>query len=273
MQQVVNAMLSVQDASNHSVRSVTQLSDAVAELNILAVRLKALVEQSANAESAEVSVPTIATERSASACGEQMRRPVIRSLILSSTAVSLLIGGTAVLWQQSERFRFTQGASSVAANTWPRLSKLARPADLPCLLVFVHEECPCARATFVELRKVLASVGKASWGWSIRPLQLEVAFHRITAKTARQYYARGKPEIEFVDPAEAESIRCHHIRLCCSFESKRQPPFHGGITSGRGHEGDNVAEARLSLRLIGELARVESSTYGCSLDDLITFAG
>ncbi len=49
MQQVVNAMLSVQDSSNHSVRSVTELSDAVADLNTLAVRLKELVEQSANA--------------------------------------------------------------------------------------------------------------------------------------------------------------------------------------------------------------------------------
>jgi methyl-accepting chemotaxis protein len=66
MQQVVNAMLSVQDASNHSVRSVAELSHAIAEMNTLAVRLKALVEQSANAEAVEVSVPTIATEQSAS---------------------------------------------------------------------------------------------------------------------------------------------------------------------------------------------------------------
>ncbi len=95
------------------------------------------------------------------ACGEQMQRPAIRSLIFSSAAVSLLVGGTAVVWQQNERFRFTQGERSVAPSTWPRLSRLARPADLPCLLVFAHEECPCTRATFVELQKVLPDAGKS----------------------------------------------------------------------------------------------------------------
>jgi hypothetical protein len=186
-------------------------------------------------------------------------------LILSSSAVSLLIGGTAVLWQQNERFRFTQGTSSVAPDTWPRLSKLARPADLPCLLVFVHEECPCTRATFVELQKVLTRCRKK--------LAIKIVFVRYNLKShfiasQLEQLASTIPEakIEFVDPAEARAFGATTSGFVALFDRSGSLLYHGGITSGRGHEGDNVAEDTLVSSInCGIGTRRELPTYGCSL--------
>jgi hypothetical protein len=135
------------------------------------------------------------------------------------------------------------------------------------LYVFLHPRCPCSAATVSELARLMArcEARVAATAYFVRPQYEEAGWERgklwdaaaaipgvavlcdVGGQVADQYDARTSGDVMLYDPAGA---------LC----------FHGGITSARGHEGDNLGHsAVLDIALRGTSHVDCSPVFGCPL--------
>jgi hypothetical protein len=132
--------------------------------------------------------------------------------------------------------------------------------------MFVHPRCPCTQASVAELERLQArSAGQvdlrivsllppgADSDWSDTPLSRRAALLPGTLIVAdkdgfesRRFRARTSGETLLYDPAG---------RLA----------YHGGITSARGHEGDNPGSDAIASLVSGDNAPTTCPAFGCPL--------
>src|SRR4051794_8630920 len=90
-----------------------------------------------------------------------MRHPVKKSLavlLVTAWAAALAIGA-AKLWH----FDSTAGEPSRAPAQWPSDTQLVHDPSRPTLLLSIHPQCPCSRATLSELARLMTrSQGKVN---------------------------------------------------------------------------------------------------------------
>jgi hypothetical protein len=136
------------------------------------------------------------------------------------------------------------------------------------MVVAVHPQCPCTQASLSELARLLTKCGgrvevfilmfvprRAGHGW--RP-------------TARLRDLATMPGVHLLDdPAGEEAGRfgARTSGLIALYGQDGQLRFRGGITSARGHEGDNEGRrALLDLIQGNERSRLrEIPVFGCPL--------
>ena len=78
----------------------------------------------------------------------------VRLLIGAGLAAwALTIGaGLAILWAHAD----APGPPATADATWPAAASVERDTRTRVLLLFLHPQCPCSRATLGELARLLA---------------------------------------------------------------------------------------------------------------------
>src|SRR4051812_48892337 len=157
------------------------------------------------------------------------------TLWLTSAAwLATIIVGLGMLWGYSTR----PGTSAVIAASWPANAKLARSTDRPTLVMFVHPQCPCTRASVEAMARILAQCnGRAG---------LDVV--AVTpAKFAGQWddapllqSARELPAVKLSmdDGTEARRFGARTSGQVMLYSTAGRLLFHGGITPSRGHVGD-----------------------------------
>jgi hypothetical protein len=134
--------------------------------------------------------------------------------------------------------------------------------------MFVHPMCPCSRASVEELARVMSSTAPriAVRVVATRPTEAPESWEDSALLGA----IRALPDVELVfDRTGAESRvfgaqTSGHVVL---FDETGRRLFTGGITSARGHSGDNAgADAIVSL-IGGQLKTgpVQTAVYGCPL--------
>ena len=170
--------------------------------------------------------------------------------------------GIAALWQ----YAYRPGATGSVFPAWPAgFSRSGLAADRCTLLVFLHGECPCSRATVHELKRVIARAD--------RPISVR-AYLRDPHDMAGQPSAlwRAASEISGVqlmaDPqgAVARTFGAETSGVIFLFDPAGELLFCGGITGARGHEGDNPnAGALLACLRQRPESSIRAITYGCSL--------
>jgi hypothetical protein len=140
-------------------------------------------------------------------------------------------------------------------------------ADGPELVMFVHPRCPCSRASLTELERLLARCDGR--------LRCRVAFVRPAScapgweRTDLWDRAARIPGVRAVVDHGGEEARRFAARA--SGEAFLVMPdgriaFHGGLTPGRGHEGDNVGRASVEAILAGRTPlQTECPVFGCGL--------
>src|SRR5687767_12179112 len=130
-----------------------------------------------------------------------------------------------------------QGAIAAVPTDWPSDSKLSRVECRAALVMSVHPQCPCSRASLAELARaiVAADAGSTVYVLLVRPDGTPDDWSNTpTADAARQI-----PNVRVVEDAKAiESKRfgaetSGHAVL---FDRDARRVFSGGITSARGHE-------------------------------------
>jgi hypothetical protein len=112
------------------------------------------------------------------------------------------------------------------------------------MLVFVHPECPCSHATLAELGRIEAAAGDG--------LRTTIYFYQPAGRSdawckgALWQQAAGIPGVEAcLDPEGrmAAKYGAHVSGQVLVYSAKtNRLVFSGGITDGRGHEGDNPGE-------------------------------
>lgn len=191
----------------------------------------------------------------------QLSRKSRSHVWLSLWAISVA-GGMLALTSYST----APGQQVNAARQRPASSALGFHSDVPTLFVFLHPRCSCSRATVSELSRLLATNPRC-WvrGAVCFPGGVDDSWADTTLVTDMAQLSDVAP---FAD---------HHGRECHRFGARTSGHvmlysrsgtllFSGGITSGRGHEGDNPGLDQLRRALDGEVTNVtEFPVFGCPL--------
>jgi hypothetical protein len=161
----------------------------------------------------------------------------------------------------------TPGPGAVAPRTWPAHSRVAPNGKRPTLVMLVHPQCACSRASIGELALLMAH-----------------AQGRLTAHVL-VYYPRGSGEAWArtdlwnqasqipgvtvsgdADGDEAARFGAFVSGQTLVFDAQRNLVFDGGITFARGHSGDNAGrDAIQTLVNGGSPATRRTPVFGCLL--------
>jgi hypothetical protein len=165
-------------------------------------------------------------------------------------------------------FSSAPGAAATSTAEWPRPANLQRDERQPTLLMFLHPHCPCSQASLSELARVAVRCHER--------MRMQVLFVQPEGcrpdwyQTALWINARKIPGV-LVDVDRgghlAQQFGAHTSGQTLVYDRTGKLLFRGGLTPGRGHEGDSPGRtAVLSIldgRTNGQV--VECSAFGCSL--------
>ena len=214
------------------------------------------------------------------------QRKARRPIRLAVWLLILAWGGLAGLGVMAMVDYETTPATTMAAPpTWPSTTRLARDSSRPTLIMFVHPHCPCSRASLAELAVVASDcAGKAAVQIVFVEPENSATENSATensatgwnetglAKAAREI--PGAAVLADCDGSEADLFRATTSGETRLYASDGRLLFQGGITPGRGHEGDSAGRAALTALIQrGEAERRESAVYGCCLQNRCSTAG
>lgn len=136
------------------------------------------------------------------------------------------------------------------------------------LVMFAHPQCPCTRASIAELNRLMGDCDGRVRG--------EVYIYQAGEKpdewsdTWIRRHADLIPEVDVItdrDAAVARSYAASTSGQVLLYDSAGGLRFSGGITAGRGHEGDNRGRSAVVEIVTGRQSPglVETPVFGCAL--------
>jgi hypothetical protein len=158
-------------------------------------------------------------------------------------------------------------AHALRPGVAPRPPEHVRAAEALELSVFLHPLCPCSRASLVELDRIV----RAS------RTKLVVRAHVLSApelateaepESLRSLLARLPGATIEDDPggARARASGVETSGTILLYAADGTLLFDGGVTSARGHEGENASsDALLECIERGRGPRVTTPVFGCAL--------
>ena len=160
----------------------------------------------------------------------------------------------------------TPGPAAAAPAAWPD-GAFARDPGTPALVLFLHPQCPCSRATISELARVLARVPAPPSVYAVvyRPSDAGAGWEHTDLWDA----AARIPGVRVMSDeggAQAHVFGALVSGQALLYDDAGRLQFSGGITGARGHEGDNPGHDAVVALLNGrppDLTR--TSSFGCLL--------
>jgi hypothetical protein len=189
--------------------------------------------------------------------------------ILLAGGIGLWLAGAAWGMKWLADYSLTPGTAGVPMKDWPTTAWRLEP-DRYTLVVGLHPECPCSRATLGELDSILLQAGNAIEAVLI----FSDTFAEAPARESALYrQASALPRTRLVCDASTADLR--RFALLTSgetrlYRSDGQLVFRGGITGGRGHAGDNPGRAALLAAMRAGTDNpplAVSPVFGCALDN------
>jgi hypothetical protein len=196
-------------------------------------------------------------------------RDSLKHVVLMVAGVTWLAGvgaGLSILW----RYEHTPGVVVASAPaSWPARTVIRRVPGRATLVMLVHPQCPCSRASVGELALVMARVQGVTDAHILfyRPAGVSSSWHETDLWSA----AAAIPGVDVAvdeDGAEARRFGVATSGHTLLYDDRGQLQFSGGITGSRGHSGDNAGRTAIVSLLLGHDAeRRSTSVFGCSLLD------
>lgn len=189
----------------------------------------------------------------------QTNLTVVVSLWLLGVAV-----GLACLWS----YAYEPGRPASAPGLWPEESSLRRRPEQPTLVFLAHPRCPCTRASLGELDRLMAQCRGELFAYVLfyRPPDAEAGWERSDLWE----HASTIPGVEVrvdEDGAEAARFGASVSGQVVLFDRDGSLLFHGGITAGRGHSGDNDGRSAIIDHVRGARPQIdETPVYGCAIE-------
>ena len=161
------------------------------------------------------------------------------------------------------------GTDISVPSVWPPQSRISRDLERPTLLMFAHPDCPCTRASIEELSILMTH--------SQNKVNAYVVFLQPQGSGEKWLHtdlwrsAEAIPGV--VVQADEEGIEAASFRVTTSghvvlYDVHGKLLFSGGITSSRGHYGDNEGLSAIINLLDDKTVAVASTpVFGCSLLD------
>ncbi|MDY7226068.1 RedB protein [Hyalangium rubrum] len=179
--------------------------------------------------------------------------------------VVAVFGGMAAL----SHYATTPGESRESPARWPKDSALHPTPGRAQLVMLAHPRCPCTRASLGELEQVLAKAGGRAEAHVLflRPEGLEKEWEKgeLWQRAASIPGVTVREDVGGVEARRLGATTSGHVLL---FDSEGLLRFSGGITSSRGHAGDNTGRATLEALLSQPefVAEGRHPVYGCALE-------
>lgn len=150
---------------------------------------------------------------------------------------------------------------------YPPESNLERSSDHSTLLFFSHPKCPCTRASLNELYRLIADVNGN--------LDVYVVFAKPTdaeenwADTDLRRNAEPIPQVKVIIDENERETRLFNAEisgLVLLYDTNGKLRFSGGVTSSRGHEGNNAGRQAIFEIITKDLIEnSETEVFGCPL--------
>jgi hypothetical protein len=165
------------------------------------------------------------------------------------------------------KYEATPALASKLPATWPANVSVAPATAGATLMLLVHPQCPCTRATFTELESILARAkGRVAVQMLFfKPKQAPANW----VKTGLWLRAKSLPHVTAIvdeDGQLAKRFWMHTSGEVALFNPAGKLLFQGGITTSRGHEGDNAGErAVIQLATTGRGSMTHTPVFGCEV--------
>ncbi|MDQ8194581.1 hypothetical protein QEH59_09100 [Coraliomargarita sp. SDUM461004] len=173
--------------------------------------------------------------------------------------------GIAVLWRYSQK----AGGFGEVAPLWPEQSSLAFVDGVDGglqLIMFVHPHCPCSRASLGELAVLIRNSRQALSArvLFVSPSQQSQSWVRSGLWQQAELIPNVQLEVDR-DGVEAARFGAETSGATLVYSASGQLLFHGGITSARGHYGDNVGRLAIQGLTKGQHTETQTAVFGCAL--------
>ena len=181
-------------------------------------------------------------------------------------AVAWLIVVCGGLWLLA-RYENTPGPLTQPPQQWPVASHIRRSPDRATLVMLVHPQCPCTRASMGELGAIMAhSQGRlTAFVLFLQP----TGFTEDWVKTDLWKTAASIPGVNPILDGDGYEARVFHALTSgqtALYDQDGKLIFSGGITASRGHFGDNAGEMAIVALVNSKVPeQTETKVYGCPL--------
>jgi hypothetical protein len=185
---------------------------------------------------------------------------------LVPVVLAWLVGVGGANWALLQ-YKQTPGEAGSAPAHWPAEARIAREPGKYTLVMLAHPRCPCTRASVAELGRLMAQFHERI---SAQVLLLKPAGTSADWSQGPLAEAERIPGVKVqVDEGgmEAERFGARTSGQVVVYDPEGRLVFSGGITPGRGHEGDNAGSAEIAAVVGAGQGSGKSPVYGCALHD------
>ena len=164
-------------------------------------------------------------------------------------------------------YQMTPQKTLRADTQWPGSSICELSENQSTLVMFVHPRCPCSRASLNELAVLLTRCRSriAAHVMFVRPDSYDDDWARTDLWSSASSIPGVDPHIDG-GGAERQKFGARVSGEVFLYDTSGMLIFHGGITAGRGHAGDNEGRAAIeSILLRGSEQTTTAPAFGCSL--------
>ena len=190
------------------------------------------------------------------------RSAAIKAVAYVLWAAAIAYGGGRLL-----EFTYTPAGPTQTPLQWPAASPVPLQATGLTLLLFVHPQCPCTKATIGELAVLMAHCREKIHASvfvlkpTVRPVHWDPSV--MISEISKI------PGVEVSEDRDGRAARLFGAMAsgqCLVYDPSGRLVFEGGITSSRGHRGDNNGRSAIqSLALNGRSAIHRTPVFGCLL--------
>jgi len=186
-----------------------------------------------------------------------------RAAVAAAAAAWLVATGAGFgrLWL----YAYTPGPAATAPSTWPSTS-LPRDPARPTLVMILHPECSCSRASLEELARVVAHTRTRA---SVLVLFAVPATLSLAPDNPLWAEASAIPGVRTVVDAggrEAARFGATVSGQAFLYDAEGRLRFSGGLTAARAHAGDNDGEAAVRAFVLTGRAPIDAApSFGCPL--------
>jgi hypothetical protein len=186
--------------------------------------------------------------------------------VLATVWLAACAAGLWVVWSWDNN----PGESARAQVRWPADSTLTRDPAGPTLVMLVHPQCTCSRASLSELAELLARARPRpkTLLLFLKPSGVDEGWERSDLwQTASRL--EGVTVVRDDNGALAARFGAATSGQTFLYDARGTLQFSGGITGARAHAGDNAGRSSLValLNASGAPAVSRTSVFGCPLFD------
>jgi hypothetical protein len=193
----------------------------------------------------------------------------------SSSSARILFVGVFVFWcagigwgySYTQQYENSPTATAIPFAHWPSSASCGLSSSQPTLVMFVHPQCPCSRASLEELAVLLQRCPKQLqvdvFFW--QPAELQDAWKQseLWSAAAAMSGIRLWRDLDGVEKRRFGAQVSGEVFL---YLPNGALAFHGGITPSRGQIGENRGRIAIESLLLGNgVPKATTPVFGCDL--------